>query len=137
MHTLEKQQLPSVKCRLLLARCYIDHKNYRWVKHILLGNPEMPNWEVASVYKNDAGLLFWLVDESLRSSNLLDKARDYFLHSLKYNPYMWSSLHALCEIGCPIPLKDIYVASNFPVFCNETCFMAVFAPYTSVTPRIT
>ena len=24
MHTLEKQKLPSVKCRLLLARCYID-----------------------------------------------------------------------------------------------------------------
>ena len=125
MHTLEKQKRPSVKCRILLARCYIEQKEYRRVQHVLLGTPEMPPWDVPRVYKNDAGVVFWLVGESLRRSNLPDEAREYFLDSLKYNPYMWSPLHAICEIGQPVPLKDIYVVSNFPVFCNEACFMAV------------
>ena len=125
MHTLEKLKVPSVKCRVLLARCYIEQKEYRRVQHVLLGTPEIPYWEVPRVYKNDAGVVFWLAGESLRRSNLPEEAREYFLHSLEYNPYMWSSLHALCEIGHPVPLKDIYVVSNFPVFCNEACFMAV------------
>ena len=85
----------------------------------------MPNWEVSSVYKNNTCLVFWLVGESLRNNKLLDEARDYFVHSFKYNPYTWSSLQTLCEIGYSVPLKDLYVASNFPVFCNEACFMSV------------
>ncbi len=66
MQTLEKLKYPSVKCRVLLARCYMDQREYKRVQYVLLGTPEMPNWEVPHVYKRDAGAVFWLVGESLR-----------------------------------------------------------------------
>ena len=125
MHILEKLKCPDTKCRILLAHCYLEQKEYRRVQHILLGGSEISNHQVPLVYKNDAGIVFWLVGESLRRSNLPDESREFFLLSLRYNPYIWSSLQALCEIGHPIKLEDVYVVNNIPVFCNEASFMAV------------
>ena len=130
MHKLEKVLRPTPKCRLLLARCYLEQKEYARVQHIVLQNTGLSLNEIPRLYQTDTGVAYWLVAESLRRSNLCEDAQEYFQLSLRSNPYLWSSLQALCEGGDTVPLEDIYVAENCPVFCSEAPYMAVsrYAP---------
>ena len=125
MRLLEKMLRPTPKCRLLLARCYLQQKEYAKVQHILLDNTCLSMEQLPRLYQTDTGVAFWLVAESLRRSNISEDAQEYLLLSLQYNPYLWSSLEALCERGHAVPLEDIYVAENCPVFCSEAPYMAV------------
>ena len=125
MHTLEKVKPPTPKCRLLLARCYLEQKEYDKVQHTVLEGTGLSLEEVPKLYQTDTGIAFWLVGESLQRSNIGDDAKEYFQLSLKYNPYLWSSLVALCEGGYTVSLEDIYITENCPVFCSEAPYMAV------------
>ena len=125
MHTLEKVKPPTPKCRLLLARCYLEQKEYERVQDTVLEGTGQSLEEVPKLYQTDTGIAFWLVGESLQRSNLFHDAQKYFQLSLKYNPYLWSSLLALCEGGHTVPLEEIYIAENCPVFCSEAPYMAV------------
>ena len=125
MHTLEKVKPPTPKCRLLLARCYLEQKEYARVQYTVLEGTGLSLEELPKLYQTDTGIAFWLVGESLQRSNIGDDAKEYFQLSLKYNPYIWSSLVALCEGGHTVPLEEIYIAENCPVFCSEAPYMAV------------
>ena len=79
--------------------------------------------EVPKLYQTDTGIAFWLVAESLQRSNLFHDAHEYFQLSLNHNPYLWSSLVALCEWGHTVSLEEIYIAENCPVFCSEAPYI--------------
>ena len=123
MHTLEKVKPPTPKCRLLLARYYLEQKEYEKVQHTVLEGTGLSLAEVPMLYQTDTGIAFWLVGESLRRSNISDDAHKFFQLSLKYNPYLWSSLVALCEGGYTVSLEEIYIAENCPVFCSEARYI--------------
>ena len=125
MHTLEKVKPPTPKCRLLLARCYLEQKEYEKVQHTVLEGTGLSIEEVPKLYQTDTVIAFWLVGESLQRSRFFDDAQKFFQLSLKYNPYLWSSLVALCEGGRTVSLEEIYIAENCPVFCSEAPYMAV------------
>ena len=125
MHTLEKVKPPTPKCRLLLARCYLEQKEHERVQDTVLEGTGQSLEEVPKLYQTDTGIAFWLVGESLQRSNLFHDAQEYFQLSLKYNPYLWSSLVTLCDGGHTVPLEEIYIAENCPVFCSEAPYMAV------------
>ena len=125
MHTSKKVKPPTPKCRLLLARCYLEEKEYARVQHTLLEGTRLSLEEVPKLYQTDTGIAFWLVGESLQRSRFYHAAQKYFQLSLKYNPYLWSSLVALCEWGHTVFLEEIYIAENCPVFCSEAPYMAV------------
>ena len=116
---------PTPKCRLLLARCYLEQKEYEKVQDTVLEGTGLSIEEVPKLYQTDTGIAFRLVGESLRRSNISDEAQGYFQLSLKYNPYLWSSLVALCEGGHTVSLEEIYIDENCPVFCSEAPYMAV------------
>ena len=125
MHTLEKVKPPTPKCRLLLARCYLEQREYARVQHTVLEDMGLSLEEVPKLYQTDTGIAFWLVGESLRRSYIFVDEQEFFQLSLKYNPYLWSSLVALCERGHTVSLEEIYIAENCPVFCSEAPYMAV------------
>ena len=123
MHTLEKLSRSTPRSRLLLARCYLEQKEYAKVQHVVLENTGQSRDELPRLYQTDTGLAFWLVAESLRRNNLSEEAQEYFLLSLRINPYLWSSLRALCEGGHTVPLDEVYAAENCPLFCSEFPYM--------------
>ena len=125
LHTLEKLKRPSPKSCILLARCYLEQKEFRRVQPLLIGNSAPPPEEVNKKYQSDTGMAYWLIGESLRRSNMQSDSLEFFLLSLQFNPYLWSSLHALCEAGHPVNLDQFYIADNCPVFCSEVPYIAV------------
>ena len=110
---------------LTASRCYLEQKEYARVHPAVLEGTGLSLEEVPKLYQTDTGIAFWLVGESLRRSNISDDAQEFFQLSLKYNPYLWSSLVALCEGGHTVSLEEIYITENCPVFCSEAPYMAV------------
>ena len=50
-------------------------------------------------YGNDVGVAFWLLGELNRRLHQFKESAGYFRSALKYNPFLWSSFQALCDMG--------------------------------------
>lgn len=123
---LSRSGCKSGACRLLLARCCIDLKQYSEAEEFLLSfscDPDSePKSNVVTTALKETELINEFGDSAAFVSQLLGlisvktersaRAIKYYGISLKLNPFLWSSYEALIHLGQKVDLPKTFNVSD-------------------------
>ncbi|QSL65689.1 hypothetical protein MERGE_003002 [Pneumocystis wakefieldiae] len=59
----------------------------------------------------DAAAIFCLLGHLSKKCGMMKKATDYYICSVKLNPFLWEAFDGLCALGCNLHVKNIFKAT--------------------------
>ncbi|EMR09026.1 hypothetical protein PNEG_02799 [Pneumocystis murina B123] len=59
----------------------------------------------------DAAAIFCLLGHLSKKGGMMKKATDYYICSVKLNPFLWEAFDGLCALGCNLHVKNIFKAT--------------------------
>ncbi|KAG5437848.1 hypothetical protein PCANB_000563 [Pneumocystis canis] len=60
----------------------------------------------------DASAIFCLLGHLSKKGGMIKKATDYYICSVKLNPFLWEAFEGLCTLGCNLHVKNIFKATT-------------------------
>ncbi|CAH1766223.1 7206_t:CDS:10, partial [Entrophospora sp. SA101] len=112
----------SIKCKYLFARCCLDLCKPEDGRTVLLNI--LPNLEEIDLFGSENSLTrndnpdlasaYCLLGNLCKSSHRVNEAADYYIASIKSNPFMWEAFENLCKLGKSnhLDVKEIFTIEN-------------------------
>ncbi|XP_072034450.1 cell division cycle protein 27 homolog [Amphiura filiformis] len=118
---------PTAQCRYLMARCCLELDRLSEGEAALAGSSFLKphtSDEIASEFGEAGPYALALLATICGNTERKTRASEAYKHSLKLNPFLWSSFQALCDTGekpdpskvfqaasvpkCPVPQLEVY-----------------------------
>lgn len=120
---LSNKSFKSSECRLLLARCCCDLKKYGEAEEALLGKfncldksgcckSGLSSEDFIQEFGKSAAFAAQMLAFICSKTERYEKAVDYYLKSLKFNPFLWSSFESLVQLGAKPDSAKIFNINN-------------------------
>ncbi|XP_053207235.1 cell division cycle protein 27 homolog isoform X2 [Panonychus citri] len=120
---LSNKSFKSSECRLLLARCCCDLKKYGEAEEALLGKFNcleksgsckggLSSEDIIQEFGKSAAFAAQMLALICSKTERYEKAVDYYLKSLKFNPFLWSSFENLVKLGAKPDSSKIFNINN-------------------------
>ncbi|KAG5519923.1 hypothetical protein PMAC_000200 [Pneumocystis sp. 'macacae'] len=104
-YTYAQACLQLGKCKQGIAA--LEAVSSQWTK----SNNMYQHDDIYRCHLPDAAAIFCLLGHLSKKGGMVKKATDYYICSVKLNPFLWEAFDGLCALGCNLHVKNIFKAT--------------------------